>query len=45
LFGAPFDQEKYERVIDVTALQHDLELLPVSFVESYLAMCIENFLR
>ncbi|KAL0790594.1 hypothetical protein Bca101_006840 [Brassica carinata] len=28
LFGAPFDQEKYERVIDVTALRHDLELLP-----------------
>ncbi|KAG2290989.1 hypothetical protein Bca52824_037658 [Brassica carinata] len=28
LFGSPFDQEKYERVIDVTALRHDLELLP-----------------
>ncbi|WZZ16208.1 hypothetical protein YC2023_109297 [Brassica napus] len=28
LFGAPFDKEKYERVIDVTALRHDLELLP-----------------
>ncbi|XP_010522092.1 PREDICTED: ABC transporter C family member 2 [Tarenaya hassleriana] len=28
LFGSRFDHEKYDRVIDVTALQHDLELLP-----------------
>uniref|UniRef100_A0A1J3IMN5 ABC-type xenobiotic transporter n=1 Tax=Noccaea caerulescens TaxID=107243 RepID=A0A1J3IMN5_NOCCA len=27
LFGSPFDRERYERVIDVTALKHDLELL------------------
>ncbi|XP_048630438.1 ABC transporter C family member 2 [Brassica napus] len=28
LFGSPFDRERYERVLDVTALKHDLELLP-----------------
>ncbi|OMO92328.1 hypothetical protein COLO4_17672 [Corchorus olitorius] len=28
LFGSPFDSARYEKAIDVTALQHDLELLP-----------------
>ncbi|KAL8236017.1 hypothetical protein R6Q59_017098 [Mikania micrantha] len=28
LFGSPFEPAKYERTLDVTALQHDLELLP-----------------
>nr|VDD06414.1 unnamed protein product [Brassica oleracea] len=28
LFGSPYDRERYERVLDVTALKHDLELLP-----------------
>ncbi|XP_022879360.1 ABC transporter C family member 2-like isoform X2 [Olea europaea var. sylvestris] len=28
LFGSPFEPEKYEKAIDVTSLQHDLELLP-----------------
>ncbi|KAL1187633.1 ABC transporter C family member 2 [Cardamine amara subsp. amara] len=27
LFGSPFDRERYERVIDVTSLKHDLDLL------------------
>ncbi|CAN1227639.1 ABC transporter C family member 2 [Linum grandiflorum] len=28
LFGSPFDSARYRKAIDVTALQHDLELLP-----------------
>ncbi|KAG8652165.1 ABC transporter C family member 2 isoform X1 [Manihot esculenta] len=28
LFGSPFDHARYERAIDVTSLQHDLDLLP-----------------
>ncbi|KAF5764677.1 putative ABC-type xenobiotic transporter [Helianthus annuus] len=28
LFGSPFEREKYEKTIDVTALHHDLDLLP-----------------
>ncbi|XP_054779362.1 ABC transporter C family member 2-like isoform X2 [Prosopis cineraria] len=28
LFGSPFDPVRYEKAIDVTELQHDLELLP-----------------
>ncbi|XVF00520.1 hypothetical protein REPUB_Repub04eG0008100 [Reevesia pubescens] len=28
LFGSPFESARYEKAIDVTALQHDLELLP-----------------
>ncbi|KAJ0927366.1 putative ABC-type xenobiotic transporter [Helianthus annuus] len=28
LFGSPFEPAKYEKTLDVTALQHDLELLP-----------------
>ncbi|KAG6755110.1 hypothetical protein POTOM_040924 [Populus tomentosa] len=28
LFGSPFDPARYEKAIDVTALQHDLDLLP-----------------
>ncbi|CAI0545433.1 unnamed protein product [Linum tenue] len=28
LFGSPFDSTRYGKAIDVTALQHDLELLP-----------------
>ncbi|KAI7751096.1 hypothetical protein M8C21_020501 [Ambrosia artemisiifolia] len=28
LFGSTFDPAKYEKTLDVTALQHDLELLP-----------------
>ncbi|KAJ0758078.1 putative ABC-type xenobiotic transporter [Helianthus annuus] len=28
LFGSPFEPTKYEKTLDVTALQHDLELLP-----------------
>ncbi|XP_011012562.1 PREDICTED: ABC transporter C family member 2-like isoform X2 [Populus euphratica] len=28
LFGSPFDSARYEKAIDVTALQHDLDLLP-----------------
>jgi hypothetical protein len=28
LFGSPFDQERYERVIHACALEHDLALLP-----------------
>ncbi|KAL2524409.1 ABC transporter C family member 2 [Abeliophyllum distichum] len=28
LFGSPFEPAKYEKAIDVTSLQHDLELLP-----------------
>lgn len=32
LFGSPFEREKYEKTLDVTALHHDLELLPVSTV-------------
>ncbi|KAJ0637224.1 putative ABC-type xenobiotic transporter [Helianthus annuus] len=27
-FGSPFEPAKYEKTLDVTALQHDLELLP-----------------
>jgi len=38
LFGSPFDREKYERAIDVTSLKHDLELLPVSFEESFVEL-------
>lgn len=30
LFGSAFDAARYDRAIDVTALRHDLELLPVS---------------
>ena len=30
LFGSPFEYARYEKAIDVTALQHDLDLLPVS---------------
>lgn len=30
LFGSPFDPVRYEKAIDVSELQHDLELLPVS---------------
>lgn len=40
MFGSPFDREKYERVIDVTALKHDLELLPVSFEENFVSLII-----
>ncbi|KAI3741552.1 hypothetical protein L1987_59226 [Smallanthus sonchifolius] len=28
LFGSPFESAKYEKTLDVNALQHDLELLP-----------------
>ncbi|KAF9620097.1 hypothetical protein IFM89_010747 [Coptis chinensis] len=28
LFGSPFEASRYEKTIEVTALQHDLELLP-----------------
>ncbi|KAJ9691132.1 hypothetical protein PVL29_013349 [Vitis rotundifolia] len=28
LFGSPFEAARYEKAIDVTALQHDLDLLP-----------------
>nr|AIU41637.1 ABC transporter family protein [Hevea brasiliensis] len=28
LFGSPFDSARYEKAIDVTSLQHDLDLLP-----------------
>lgn len=28
LFGSPFEYARYEKAIDVTALQHDLDLLP-----------------
>ncbi|RVW39449.1 ABC transporter C family member 1 [Vitis vinifera] len=28
LFGSPFEAVRYEKAIDVTALQHDLDLLP-----------------
>nr|XP_043620654.1 ABC transporter C family member 2-like [Erigeron canadensis] len=28
LFGSPFERAKYEKTIDVTALHHDLDLLP-----------------
>lgn len=28
LFGMPFDQKKYDHVIDVCALKHDLQQLP-----------------
>lgn len=28
LFGSPFESARYDRTIDVTSLQHDLELLP-----------------
>ncbi|KAJ3698578.1 hypothetical protein LUZ61_002283 [Rhynchospora tenuis] len=28
LFGSPFDPMRYERAIEVTSLQHDLDLLP-----------------
>ncbi|XVF09346.1 hypothetical protein REPUB_Repub07fG0084500 [Reevesia pubescens] len=28
LFGSPFESARYEKAIDVTALQHDLELSP-----------------
>ncbi|KAK2998795.1 hypothetical protein RJ639_023993, partial [Escallonia herrerae] len=31
LFGAKFESDRYRRAIDVTALQHDLDLLPVKF--------------
>lgn len=30
LFGSEFDPAKYWKTIDVSALQHDLDLLPVS---------------
>lgn len=30
LFGSPFEAARYEKAVDVTALQHDLEVLPVS---------------
>lgn len=30
LFGSTFEPARYEKAIDVTALQHDLDLLPVS---------------
>lgn len=36
LFGSVFDPIRYERAIDVTELQHDLELLPVSIYGLYL---------
>jgi len=29
LFGSKFEHERYRKVIDITALQHDLNLLPV----------------
>ncbi|XP_076899720.1 ABC transporter C family member 2-like [Bidens hawaiensis] len=28
LFGSPFERDKYEKTLDVTALHHDLEVLP-----------------
>ncbi|KAG9439107.1 hypothetical protein H6P81_019272 [Aristolochia fimbriata] len=28
LFGSPFDSSRYKRAIDVSALEHDLEILP-----------------
>ena len=30
LFGSGFESARYEKAIDITALQHDLDLLPVS---------------
>ncbi|GMP73754.1 hypothetical protein CsSME_00031411 [Camellia sinensis var. sinensis] len=35
LFGSVFESARYEKAIDVTALQHDLELLPVSTSAEY----------
>ncbi|KAJ6886545.1 ABC transporter C family member 2-like [Populus alba x Populus x berolinensis] len=32
LFGSPFDSARYEKAIDVTALQHDLDLLPGGYL-------------
>lgn len=37
LFGSVFQPARYERTIDVTALQHDLELLPVSTKQSFIS--------
>lgn len=33
LFGSVFDTTRYQRAINVTELQHDLDLLPVSVYE------------
>lgn len=33
LFGSGFEAERYWRAIDATALQHDLDLLPVGGVK------------
>ena len=35
LFGSVFYPARYEKTLDVTALQHDLELLPVSGSAEY----------
>ena len=41
LFGYPFQPSQYEKAIEVTSLQHDLDLLPVS--EHVIAMGCVSF--
>ena len=35
LFGSFFESSRYQKAIDVTALRHDLDLLPVSAVRKF----------
>ena len=39
IFGSDFERERYWRAIDVTALQHDLDLLPVKWDEKAYITC------
>lgn len=42
LFGSVFQPARYERTIDVTALQHDLELLSVSTKQSIIILIFSH---
>lgn len=39
-FGSFFESERYDKAIDVTALQHDFDLLPVSPFRTFLSLLV-----
>lgn len=42
LFGSNFEPTRYLKAIDVSALDHDLELLPVKYIDG--SICVSIYL-
>lgn len=43
LFGSTFEPERYWKAVDVTALRHDLELLPVKYIVFQILLASVSF--